>query len=35
MDGCHYLKAAENQVTMPGLFDLDAMDAENGIAEAA
>ena len=34
-DQVHYLRAAEKQVSAPSLFDLDALDAENGLAEAA
>ncbi len=34
-DQVHYLRAAEREVAAPSLFDLDAMDTENGIEAAA
>ena len=35
MDQVHYLKAAERQVSMPSLFDLEAADAEQPAKEVA
>jgi DNA modification methylase len=32
MDGVQYLSAAEKQISMPTLFDLDAMDRANNLA---
>ena len=34
-DGLRYLHAIEREVSMPSLFDFEAADAENGVAEAA
>ncbi len=34
-DGLKYVRAIEREVAMPSLFDLEALDAENGVAEAA
>lgn len=34
-DQVHYLRQAEQEASAPSLFDLDAMDAENGVTEAA
>lgn len=34
LDQVHYLRAAEREVSMPTLFDLEAMDSEHGIEAA-
>lgn len=35
MDQVHYLRAAERQVSMPTLFDLEAMDADQPVQAEA